>query len=86
MSLFKKFANYCRKVNERDRIESERSSDFRAARIDAELKRKEEERKRCCLYCTYYSGGMCMHPSHYFVDIFDSENKVCRDFKKDKYM
>lgn len=78
MSLFKAFANYCRKSNEKDRRDEQSRNQLNSFNYD--LERKREESRKCCSNCLWAAGYCSMCSKHGYADITDPYNTVCDDF------
>ncbi len=78
MSLFKKFAAYCTRANERDAREDARRTELKLFNYEVEQKRKES--RKCCSNCGWASGYCSMCAKHGYSEISDPDNMVCDDF------
>ena len=85
MSLFKKFADYCRRANERDDAEWKRRSAASAA-VDYAQKTRYEQRK-CCKNCDYFLAGQdrCCRYSMNDVRISNPSQTACDEFSDRGY-
>ena len=84
MSLFKAFANYCRKSNERAmRRNDARRKAKRAAASQAPAQRTlKDDEIHCCYNCSYYYNGACnrYQISDHKPIISDPYNTTCEEF------